>query len=141
MRFYPPELAPFPGEPTRDRFAIHGFDDRIGEGVIALADFHAGDVVFSFTGFVVAAPTKFTLQVSPGLHLHDPYFMGKVLHHCDPNCEVRMDQRAFIARRDIRCGDAITMDYHQTEDHLHRSFDCACGAATCRGRITGRLSG
>jgi hypothetical protein len=50
-----------------------------------------------------------------------------------------MARRVFVARRPIRRGDAVTMDYHQTEDHLHRGFQCDCGAANCRGGIAGRL--
>lgn len=138
MRFYPAELPPFAHEPTRDRFAIRRFDDRVGEGVVALTEFEAGAIVFAFTGFVVAAPTKYTLQVTPDLHLHDPYFMGKVLHHCDPNCTVDMSRRTFVALRPIRAGDAVTMDYGETEDRLHRGFDCHCGAPNCRGRIDSR---
>ena len=138
MRFYPAEMPPFADEPTRDRFAIEQFNDRVGEGVVALRDFDAGTTVFAFTGFLVSAPTKYTLQVSAEVHIHDPYFMGKVLHHCEPNCSVDMTRRVFVARRSIRRGEAVTMDYDETEDHLHRGFDCDCGAATCRGRITGR---
>lgn len=135
MRFYPPELPHFTHEPTRDRFAIRQFSDPVGEGVVSLTDVAEGDIVFAFTGVVVAAPTIFSLQVSPEMHIHDPYFMGKVLHHCDPNCTVDMSARVFIARRPIRAGDPITMDYGQTEERLHRAFDCHCGAANCRGRI------
>ena len=138
MRFYPAELPPFANEPTRDRFAIHDFGERIGEGVVTLADFRAGDTVFAFTGYLVPAPTKFTLQVAPGVHVHDPYFMGKVLHHCDPNCSVQMNRRLFVARRPILRGEAITMDYDETEDHLHRAFECDCGAPNCRRTISGR---
>ena len=139
MRFYPAELPPFEHEPSPDRFAIRGFNDHIGEGVVSLVAFEPGDVVFAFTGFLVAAPTKFTLQASSSLHVHDPFFMGKVLHHCDPNCTVDMDRRLFIARQPIAPGDPITMDYDQTEDVLFRSFECACDAERCRGLIEGRI--
>jgi hypothetical protein len=135
MRFYPPELPSFTNEPTRDRFAIRRLNDQVGEGVVSLADLAEGDIVFAFTGLVVAAPTMYSLRMSPEVHIHDPYFMGKVLHHCDPNCTVDMAARVFIARRPIKIGDPITMDYAQTEDRLHRAFDCHCGAEHCRGRI------
>ena len=141
MRFYPPDIPPFPNEPTRDRFAIAPMSESVGEGVIALVPFAAGDEVFAFRGNVADERTLYSLQLPDGRHLHDPWFMGKVLHHCDPNCTVDMHRLVFTARRDIATGERITMDYHETEDVLFRSFTCRCGAPNCRGRITGRLAG
>jgi hypothetical protein len=140
VRFYPPELPPFPNEPTRDRFEILPQGSAVGEGVVALVPFRAGEEVFAFTGHVVNERTLYSLQLPGGRHLHDPYFMGKVLHHCDPNCSVDMTRRVFTARRDIAPGERITMDYDETEDVLFRSFTCRCGAPRCRGQIAGRLA-
>ena len=140
MRFYPDSMPRFADEPTRDRFDIRPISDGAGEGIVALVDFAPGDVVFRFSGFLMQEQTLFTLQVEPGVYIHDPYFMGKTLHSCDPNCDVDMRTRTFTARRHIRAGDLVTMDYDQTEDMLWRAFDCGCGAASCRGRIAGRLA-
>jgi hypothetical protein len=139
VRFYPPEIPPFPNEPTRDRFAIAPQSPSVGEGVVTLVPFAAGEEVFAFRGLVVAERTLYSLQLPDGRHLHDPWFMGKVLHHCDPNCTVDMHRLVFTARRDIAALERITMDYDETEDVLFRSFTCTCGAPTCRGRIAGRL--
>jgi uncharacterized protein len=138
-RFYPAALPPFAHEPRRDRFVIDVKSDGSGEGVRSLVDFEAGDVLFSFTGFFTGEITQFSLQVRPGLHLHDPYFMGKVLHSCAPNAVVDMEERTFTAIRPIEKGAFVTMDYAQTEDVLYRSFVCQCGAPNCRGLVTGRL--
>lgn len=138
MRFYPEALPPFEHEPTTDRFEIRQISEDSGQGIVALVDFEPGDVVFRFTGFVLAEQTLFTLQAQPGLFVHDPFFMGKTLHSCDPNCDVDMATRTFTARRTIRAGDIVTMDYEQTEDVLWRPFMCGCGAADCRGWIRGR---
>ncbi|MCI0709197.1 MAG: SET domain-containing protein-lysine N-methyltransferase [Chloroflexi bacterium] len=137
-RFYPDELPPFPNEPTRDRFEIVRGDDMVGEGVRSRATFLPGEIVFQFTGFYVSEITQFSLQVHSGLHLHDPYFMGKILHSCDPNTVVNMDQRRFIAVKPIEAGDFVTMDYAQTEDYLFKTFMCNCDAPNCRGLVTGR---
>ncbi|NJL93987.1 MAG: hypothetical protein HC915_09775 [Anaerolineae bacterium] len=87
-RFYPDFVPPFPNEPTQERFAIRQIGDSEGQGVVALVNFEPGDVVFGFTGFFSSEITLFSLQVTPGLYLHDPFFMGKVLHACDPTCTV-----------------------------------------------------
>lgn len=137
-RFYPEAMPEFPYEPNRERFDIVRVGDSVGEGVIALVDFNPGEVVFGFTGFYSEAITLFSLQYRDGLHLHDPFFMGKVLHCCDPNAICDMDRRLFIARKPIKAGEFITMDYASTEDYLYRTFNCECGADQCRGYVTGR---
>lgn len=64
---------------------------------------------------------------------------GEVLHHCDPNATVDMERRLFIARKAIRPGDRVTMDYAEAENYLFRIFACQCDAAICRGTVEGRL--
>ncbi|MEO1287800.1 MAG: SET domain-containing protein-lysine N-methyltransferase [Chloroflexota bacterium] len=137
-RFYPEDMPAFANEPTRDRFDIVRVDDGVGVGVMTCDEFKAGDVIFSFTGFFSDEITQYTLQVCDGLHLHDPYFMGRVLHSCDPNASCDMATRTFTALRDIQMGEFITMDYCETEDYLFKTFPCSCGADNCRGVVKGR---
>lgn len=138
LRFYPDYLPAFPFEPTRERFHIGYENDHLGEGVRALVPFSCGEIVFACTGFVSSEVTQFSLQLSPGLHLHDPYFYGKILHSCDPNTHVDVVTRQFKAVHPIQPGDFVTMDYAQTEDYLFRNFPCACGAVNCRREVLGR---
>jgi uncharacterized protein len=137
-RFYPDTLPAFENEPTREHFDIVRVGDSVGEGVKTLVAFNEGDVIFNFTGFFSTEITQFSLQVHDGLHLHDPYFMGKVLHSCDANAYCDMEKRQFVALRPIEAGTFITMDYAQTEDYLFKTFPCSCGAENCRGYVTGR---
>jgi hypothetical protein len=137
-RFYPDAAPIFEHEPTPESFAIRPIGNVVGEGVVALRSFAVGELVFRFTGFYTSEITLFTLQVKPGLYLHDPYFMGKVLHRCDANCDVDMETRTFTARRPINPGDWVTMNYEQTEDRLFRSFECVCGERKCEGFVEGR---
>lgn len=139
MRFYPESMPVFSHEPTREHFAIQPISDDCGEGVVALRPFKTGEIVFAFSGFYSSDITLFTLQVKPGLYLHDPFFMGKILHRCDPNCDVDMETRLFTARRDINPGDWVTMNYEQTEDHLYRPFICNCGVMPCSGLEPNRV--
>lgn len=139
MRFYPEAVPSFPHEPTRERFDIRPIGDNVGEGVVARVPFEVGDIVFGFTGFYSSEITLFSLQVEPGRYLHDPFFMGKILHRCDANCDVDMQRRIFTARKPIRPGDWVTMNYEQTEDRLYRAFNCVCGTEPCVGFEHGRL--
>lgn len=137
-RFYPDQLPAFPHEPTRDKFTISFIRDGVGEGVTSLASFEPGEVVFGISGFFTSYVTLFSLQIAEGLHLHDPYFYGKLLHSCDPNTYVDLSKREFIALKPIRPGDFVTLDYARTEDYLFRTFPCSCGAVNCRGVVAGR---
>lgn len=137
-RFYPEQLPSFEHEPTRDRFAIQQVGQSVGEGVVTLTEFAAGEIVFACSGFFSDEVTLFSLQITPSLHLHDPYFYGKLLHSCDPNIVVDVNSRQFIAQRDIKSGEYLTLDYARSEDYLFRAFLCQCGAANCRGIVAGR---
>ena len=56
-------------------------------------------------------------------------------HSCEPNVGVQ-GQIVFVALRDVAAGEELTIDYG-TLDHDAEPMACRCGAATCRGTITG----
>lgn len=138
MRFYPDCVPPYAYEPTTDDFEIRQFDDGKGQGVVALRSFEPGEIVFRFTGFLLNEITQFSLQFGDDLHIHDPYFMGKVLHACDPSMSCDIKTRTFTALRHIEPGEIVTMDYAETEEILFKPFMCGCGSLNCRGYVTGR---
>lgn len=137
LRYYADLCAPFANEPTRDRVEVVGTEGKC-EGLRAAIPFQQDEVVFRFYGPSVQEQTLYTLQSSPGHYISDPLVMGKVLHSCDPNMSCDMRTQTFTARRAIKVGEFLTMDYETTEDELFRSFYCGCGTALCRGLIRGR---
>jgi uncharacterized protein len=56
-------------------------------------------------------------------------------HSCEPNVGVQ-GQIVFVTLRDVAAGEELTLDYG-TIDHDAEPMACRCGAATCRGTITG----
>ena len=46
----------------------------------------------------------------------------------------------LVARRDIPAGVEVTADYALWEDNIDKvsSWECQCGKAECRGRVTGK---
>lgn len=138
-RFYPDAVPLFKYEPSCDDFEIRRISDTIGQGVIALKPFRKGEIVAAFTGFLTDTITQFTLQLNRRSHIHDPYFMGKILHSCDPNMVCDIKKRIFIALKDITAGEPVTIDYAHTEVILFKPFHCSCGSANCRGYVTGAL--
>lgn len=139
MRIYPDFLPVIAEEPEVGDFVVARIDAARGEGVIALRSYSAGDLLFRMNGVWMSRVTQHTLQMGPDMHLHDPWFAGKVLHCCEPNSRLDVTTQRYYAVRDIEPGDLLTMDYDETEDVLFRSFVCRCGAPSCRGLVAGRL--
>ena len=140
MRIYPDSLPVVSDEPQAKDFRVLDVDAQRGQGVVVLRAFRAGDVLFRMNGVLRDEVTQYTLQLGPDEHLDDPYFAGKVLHSCDPNSRLDVATRYFLAVKEISPGDLLTMDYDETEHELFQSFECACGAADCRGVIAGQHS-
>ena len=65
----------------------------------------------------------------------DPDEWRPINHSCDPNTWlVGLD---LVARRPITAGEQLTADYATFCGRSMAEFDCACGAATCRGVVRG----
>lgn len=58
-----------------------------------------------------------------------------VNHSCDPNGGMA-GQIVLVALRSIRMGEEICFDYAMTDSYPYDEFDCHCGSARCRGRVT-----
>lgn len=134
---YPALIPPEDGHPTRDVFEI-GRDFARGRGLRSKTAFTRGQRVAKLSGVLVSAPGLNTIQIAPGIHLHDKWFCRFLHHSCDPNLEIDLRTLAAVAKRPIAPGDALSIDYAATEDRLGRQFACACGAENCRGWILGR---
>ena len=57
-------------------------------------------------------------------------------HSCEPNIAVQ-GQIVFVATRDIAADEELTHDWATTDDDTYE-MRCNCGAASCRGTITGQ---
>lgn len=56
-------------------------------------------------------------------------------HSCDPN--TRYDGLNVKTIRAVQLGEELTLDYAEFLDEHMEPFHCSCGAANCRGTITG----
>ncbi|MBW3534456.1 MAG: hypothetical protein KY453_04455 [Gemmatimonadetes bacterium] len=66
----------------------------------------------------------------------DPESWKPLNHACEPSAW--LEGLDVVARLPLEPGDEITMDYATFCNELMPSFECVCGAAACRGTITGR---
>jgi D-alanine-D-alanine ligase len=65
----------------------------------------------------------------------EPEQWRPVNHACDPSGW--LDGLDVVARRAISAGEEITLEYATFYDERMPAFSCACGAANCRGTVTG----
>ncbi|MGH9928993.1 MAG: SET domain-containing protein-lysine N-methyltransferase [Pyrinomonadaceae bacterium] len=65
----------------------------------------------------------------------DPEHWKPINHSCDPNGW--LEGMNLVARRDIKAGEEITMDYATFYNERMDDFVCHCSARDCRGIIKG----
>lgn len=59
-----------------------------------------------------------------------------VNHSCAPNIGF-ISSITLVALRDIQPDEEVCIDYAMCDSTPYDEFDCGCGTAVCRGRITG----
>jgi SET domain-containing protein len=125
--------------------AIHG------RGLFAVANIERGEVVCVKGGYIFDRAKLRELQPRLGpaeIQIGADLFIGPIAaaerdggmifsnHSCDPNIGVT-GQIVFVALRDIAAGEELTHDWATTDDDDYE-LECRCGAARCRGIITGQ---
>lgn len=137
MRFYPSYIPIICFEPLKIHFSILESPEEIRKGIVSLISIPKDQLVAKLTGFVLDFQTLHSLQYKEGVYYADEFFAGYLLHSCDPNCKLNMEDFSLHAIKDIRPFDKITIDYEETEDYLYNTFDCNCGSSVCKGKIMG----
>jgi SET domain-containing protein len=122
-----------------------------GRGLFAVGEFQAGEIVCVKGGYIFtrAALDEIAPVLGPAeIQIADDLFIGPrhpaereaamlfTNHSCDPNIGVQ-GQIVFVALRRIAPGEELTHDWATTDDDDY-SMACRCGAACCRGTITGQ---
>jgi uncharacterized protein (TIGR02569 family) len=118
-----------------------------GLGLFAARAFAAGEVVAVLGGRVVddagwaeatAGGQVSGYAIGEGRHLvqdeDDPARFGN--HSCDPTTWL-VDEVTLVARRPVATGEELTSDYATLTDDPAWALSCRCGAAECRGWVTG----
>lgn len=127
-----------------------------GNGVFATRKIAADSCIIEYAGDRVTARQAASRQgTDPDNPFHTFFFSlesGRLIdgasngndarwinHCCEPNCEAREeDGKIFIyALRDIKRGEELNYDYGLVVSERHtpklkKSYECLCGAATCR---------
>ena len=124
--------------------------EKGGYGVFARQPIAAGELIIVWGGDIVSferlaeMPEEIrmhSVQVEEGLYLighhNRPAEEADFINHsCEPNTGLR-GQIALVALRDIPPGEEICIDYAMCDGSPYDEFSCACGALSCRGRVSG----
>ncbi len=125
--------------------AIHG------RGLFAREAIAKDEIVMIKGGHIISRQTLAQVQPILGpteIQIADEFFISPVTpeeregsmlysnHSCDANLGVR-GEVTFVAMREIAAGEELTHDW-ATTDNDDSSTKCLCGAANCRGTLTGK---
>ena len=131
------------------KLAVRSCTDKPGRGVFAAETVEAGELVAVWGGRIVARAEaealppewrRYVVQVEEAQFLAplEPLDAAELINHCcQPTCGLS-GQIALVALRRLRPGEEITFDYATSDGSSYDEFECACGTASCRGKITGR---
>jgi uncharacterized protein len=119
-----------------------------GFGTVAAEPIAAGEVIASFGGRCCTRAELAELPAdrqSRSIQVEEELFLvvgperqpaDLINHSCTPNCGMS-GATILLAMRDIAVGEAITYDYAMSDGSDYDEFECRCGAANCRGKVTG----
>lgn len=119
-----------------------------GYGSIATEPIAAGEIVAAFGGRCVTRdefdllPTSQqvrSVQIDEFLYMAgtpEPEPANFINHSCDPNC-VLSGNVVLVALRDIAAGEELGYDYATSDGSDYDEFECTCGTALCRGKVSG----
>lgn len=131
-----------------DKCEVQNRDVTGGKAVYARDALEAGELVAVWSGRIVSADEldelppeirRHTVQVEERLYLaslspdEPPDFIN---HSCEPNAGLD-GQVAIVALHRIQPGEEVTIDYAMCDGSAYDEFECECGSALCRGRVTG----
>lgn len=131
-----------------EKCEVQNRDVTGGKAVYARDIIEPGELIGVWSGRIIPAEAldelpeairRHTVQVEEEFYLasfsadEPPDFIN---HSCDPNAGLD-GQIALVALHRIHPGEEVTIDYAMCDGSPYDEFECACGSAICRGRVTG----
>jgi len=132
------------------KLMLRPLPDKGGYGVFAVEPIQTGERLVVWGGDIIsraeimqlpAALRHYAVQVEEDLFLapraaDEPEMADFINHSCDPNTGFE-GQIVLRAMRAITPGDEICIDYAMCDGVPYDEFQCQCGSARCRGRVSG----
>jgi hypothetical protein len=117
-------------------------------GVYACETVTAGELLAMWSGALYSLENLEKLpfiERSRSVQVEDDFFLVPIRegepadffnHSCNPNAGLN-GQIGVVALRDIAVGEEVCYDYAMSDGSHYDEFECQCGEATCRHRVTG----
>lgn len=130
-----------------EKCEVRNRDVAGGKAVYARELIEPGEVVAVWSGRLVSAEElddlpedirRHTAQVEEGFYLaslNPDEAPDYINHSCEPNAGLD-GQVAIVAMHRIQPGEEVTIDYAMCDGSAYDEFDCECGSALCRGRVS-----
>jgi hypothetical protein len=116
-------------------------ENSFGRGVYSLTSWKPAELILISTGKLGSQQTAHTIQVDKELHLLAETPLLYLNHSCDPNCGLLVPsgsaEISLHARRKIKAGEELTLDYESFEESIQFLKECACGSPLCRETLRG----
>ncbi len=132
--------------------SVEVFKTSHGQGLRAACLLPAGAEVCRFEGPILRfeeippEEIRHALLLEDGRWLVDQGLARNANHSCAPNCRIDAKNRV-VTLRQVKRYEELTLAYNVVypgEDpgpwDARWSFDCACGAKNCRGRVDGYVT-
>ncbi len=131
-----------------EKCEVRNRDVAGGYAVFAGSVIEPGELVAVWSGRIVAADALDTLPEAIRHHtvqIEEDLFLAStsedeppdfINHACEPNAGLD-GQIAIVALRRILPGEEVTIDYAMCDGSPYDEFECVCGSALCRGKVTG----
>jgi len=135
-----------------DHLAAEVFAAPYGSGLRAVCDLPAGAEVCRFEGPILRfeeippGEIRHALLLEDGRWLVDQGLARNANHSCAPNCRIDAQNRV-VTLHAVKRHEELTLAYNivypgenpgQWDERW--SFNCACGAKNCRGRVDGYVT-
>lgn len=84
---------------------------------------------------IVCFPIAKHAYIGDNIFVDDKEVLNWVNHSCDPNTifEIKNRKPKLVAKKNIKQGDEITVDYELTEIGGQNKIKCTCSSLNCRG--------
>ncbi|CAM9407451.1 unnamed protein product [Ectocarpus fasciculatus] len=120
-------------------------EDGTEKFLVAARVLEANKVLFArVEGLVTGVKTRHSVQVSKERHLEAGGNLVLMNHSCEPNCQLEVVDTAeqpylhvTVRAPQIHPNELLTIDYNAMEIDMTCPFDCQCGAAKCKGWVSG----
>ena len=129
------------------KIEARNFEQKGSHGLFARTLIPAGELLIVWGGVIMGLEEirqihhderQYAVQVDENAFLLTPEPEGGdyINHSCNPNAGLD-GQISIVAMRDIQPGEEVCFDYAMSDSVPYDEFECACGEANCRGRVTG----